>query len=609
MNLKKLLIFMHEWGLFALLAVTLSVFVMAVQEALIAESGTVPPSIFSAILDTITSDSKEAEGWSKWMHGLVTVVIGWAAVRVYMNTAGLKWDTFAARWLLRDHIIVVAGRAASSNPGGKARHTGTDPGEAEADKSALAIDLAIALAAHDSVVLALPKVDEGGRERLWVAGVTVITENLAPRELLRAAGAMRARTLIAMRDHFGDNVSLTRAAVSPALGNSGLECKCMLEPLSVKRAFRIEDYFENDTLPRIRVFSEAELIARRLLRDYPPDLPVAMSAQGVHVLLVGLGSVGQAILLQLARMGHYRSGKKPKVTVVDRDVRRLWKQLIEAHPALEHWLIVETEEKRIEDVGAEELGRWFSDECPVSVVYICTKDEIANLRIARIHQRAMLQRVMENGGGAFQPHVVALDPAGGCVLSDFSDNGAHPELFHLFSLVRVGEDGGGATVTENLLSDLNDTWARLLHEDYCRENDKEFERNPTRNKTNNLPWESLTEDVRDGNRVVADHFGVKLRALGLRTSPKGAAERTVLNADEIEILADMEHRRWWADKDLGGWHYGEQTDKRLKINQYMLSYGSLTDEIKQYDRNSIHKMIEILNNEGLDVIRESAPRC
>ena len=606
MNFKKLLIFIDKWGLFALMAATLAALVMAVRETLAAGSGAAGASILGAILDTVTSDSEATRGWAKGMHVLVKIVIGWAVVRMYMNTAGLKWDTFVARWLLRDHIIVVAGRSAPGNPGAKARNSGADAGGADADKSALAIDLALALATCDSVVLVLPTGDEGSRERLWMAGVTVITENLGVPELLRAAGAMRARILIAMRDHFGDNVSLTRAAVSPALGNPRLECKCMLEPLSVKRAFHLEDYFEKDTLPRIRVFNEAELIARRLLRDYPPDTPVAMSDQGVHVLLVGLGSVGQAILLQLARIGHYRSGKKPKVTVVDRDVNRLRKQLIEAHPALEHWLIVETEEKRIEDIGAEELGRWSRDERPVTVVYVCTRDEIANLRIARIYQRAIPEAVPEEGA-ASQPHVVALDPAGGCVLTEFRDNGAHPVLFHLFSLVRAGDAGGGAAVTENLLSDLNDAWAKLLHEDYCRENDKAFVLNPTINRTHNVPWESLTEDVRDGNRVVADHFGVKLRALGLSTAPKGTAERAVLAADEIEILADMEHRRWWADKDLAGWRYGETSDKSIKINQYMVPYGSLADDIKQYDRNSINKMIEILNNENWDVIRETVP--
>ena len=178
------------------------------------------------------------------------------------------------------------------------------------------------MAATQAVVLSLKSVDEGKRSKLWEAGVTVLTEDMAMADVLQATGARRASMLIAMRDHYGDNITLTRAAMASSLGNPGLECKCLIEPLSVKRSFRLEDYFETESLPRIRVFNESELIARRVMQAYPPDTPVAASDEdGVHVLLVGLGSVGQSILLQLARIGHYRSGKKPKATVIDRNVK------------------------------------------------------------------------------------------------------------------------------------------------------------------------------------------------------------------------------------------------------------------------------------------------
>jgi predicted DNA binding CopG/RHH family protein len=190
-----------------------------------------------------------------------------------------------------------------------------------------------------------------------------------------------------------------------------MEIKCLIEPLSVRREFKLEDYFDERARPQIRVFSEPELVARRLVQSFPPDAPVAQSeSEGVHVIIVGLGSVGQSILVQLARQGHYRSGKKPKVTVVDRSVGDRWREAREAYPALERWLQVEKEETRFEAVGPQQIQKWLTDERPVTVAYVCTKDEIVNLRIARMLLEGIKEQPREDLAGAAK--VVARPTAG-----------------------------------------------------------------------------------------------------------------------------------------------------------------------------------------------------
>lgn len=575
--LKKLLILIETWGLAVLVTLTVGAFGLAVLEA----AGNDPDlSVWEALRQAAMSDADEAQGWAGHMHMLIKATLAWAGVKVYMATAGLKWDTVSARWIARSHVVIVAGR--DEEAGGS--------GAQLPDKRALALELALEIASRESVVLALPDVDEGQRSRLWQAGVRVITDRLPAAQLLEATGASRARMLITMRDDYSQNIALTHAAVSPATGNPGLEVKCLIEPLSVRREFRVEEYFDEAARPQIRIFSEPELVARRLVQSFPPDAPVAQSdSAGVHVVIVGLGSVGQSILMQLARQGHYRSGKKPKVTVVDRSVSDRWRETREAYPALEQWLSVETEETRFEQVGTQQVNKWLTDERPVTVAYVCTKDEIVNLRVARLLLDGIKAQTRKDT--ALAAKVVALDPAGGCVLADFAAHGGHEGRFHLFSLVRG---------SEGFLTEMNDTRARQFHEDYCRKNP---------GAVANKPWELLPETLRDANRMTADHFDVKMRAVGCRIVAKAQATEppATLSPQELEMLAIMEHNRWWADRALDGWTLGNPRDDARKLHPNMVPYEDLSEPDKQKDRDNVANMIKVLDREGTVVVRDTPP--
>lgn len=580
---KKFLIFLETWGLFFLLAATAGAFAMAAREFM---QGDPALSAWDGLMQAALSDAEKATGWAGRMHLLLKATLAWAAVRVYMATAGLKWDHFSARWLVRSHVVIVAGRDM-----GEGANSADGP-----DKTALALELALALAPTESVVLALTNIDEGQRGRLWHAGVRVVTDDLPTAQLLEATGVARARVLIAMRDDYGQNIALTHAAVSPSTGNPQLEVKCLIEPLAVRREFKVEEYFDERVRPQIRVFTESELVARRLIQAYPPDTPVAQSdTEGVHVVVVGMGSVGQSILAHLARQGHYRSGKKPKVTVVDRAVSDRWREARQAYPALEQWLQVEKEETRFEEVGDKQIRKWLTDERPVTVAYVCTKDEIANLRIARMLLDGI--KAQTHDERAVKADVVALDPAGGCVLADFAAHGEHDGRFHLFSLVR------GA---EGFLSEMDDARARQFHEDYCRSDNELLQTKPGHQRAKaNVPWEALPETMRSANRMTADHFDVKMRAIGCHVVARAQAqgEPAKISPQELEMLSLMEHNRWWADRAMDGWTLGERNDAN-KVHPNMVPYEALDEPAKQKDRNFVMHMIKVLESEGLVVVRD-----
>jgi hypothetical protein len=591
MNAKRMLIAIEKFGFPVLLGLTTLCFLLALFQQLAAQDRGAD-ALWLAFADTLTTDAQEASGWLKAMHVALTVTLGWAVIRVYMTTAGFTWDSFAARHLAREHVVIVAGRSPivredSALPG--AGRSSRPP----VDKVALAIDLALSLAPTRRVVLCLPRLDDASPSRLWEAGVTVLRGELAMPAVLEATGVRRASLLIAMRDHHDENVVLVRAALAPSFGNSALECRCMIEPLSVRRELRLDDYLEPHTLARVRLFNESELLARRIVRDYPPDAPVATGQARVHLLLVGLGSVGQSILLQMARMGHYRSGHKPKLTVVDREVKARWREIREACPAVTEWLDVETHETRIEEVSEAEIDHWARDEYPITMVYVCTRNELANLRISRLLMRGFIARAESDPRSAV-PDVVALDPPGGCVLSDFALHGEHRGRFHVFSLLRSEQGQSRSAIAESVLSETDDQRARLLHEDYCASDDRACALDPSRRRAAaNLPWEVLPETYRQSNRLSADHIDVKLRAVSRQLAARGSAPESPLSAEELETLARMEHDRWWAERALDGWTYAEQRNNQRKHHPNMLPWAALSEPVRQLDRDNVQNILRI----------------
>lgn len=582
---KKIFVLIDSYGLSTLFVMAGIAFIAAVIEAI--PHGLVDHiTIGSAVIDIITSDAKTSTGATKIMHVLLTVALGWAAVKVYMATAGYRWDAFIAKHVVRRHVVILAGRSAESITGSAKQSIGSSSGKL-ADQSALAIDIALSLAPDNNVVLHIPGLNSSRLISLWSAGVNVLKDDLELPDLLQATGVKRAKKLIAMRDDYSDNITLTRAALSESLGNSELECKCMIEPLDTKQLFKIEDYLEDDSLARVRVFNESELIARRIVREFPPDVSTAQSNRGVHVLLVGFGSVGQAIAIQLAKMGHYRSGQKPKITIVDGHVEDRWKQTLKMHPTLPDWLTVERMESRIEDVKELHAEKWLQDECPISMVYVCTKDELANLRIARLLLRLLEMDAYQELSGV---QVIALDPPGGCILEEFSKREDKKSRFKLFSLLRSDGQAEKSPVNGNLLTEMDDECAKELHKDYCAE----LEKNPSQmRKPAHKPWEQLAETYREANRSSADHINVKLRAVGRVLASRGSAIEAPLSMEETEVLAKMEHRRWWAERSLDGWEFAEARNDSLKQHPNMLPYEQLDEETKDYDRKNVLKMMRI----------------
>ncbi len=591
-----LFVFATKWGLPVLVCLTGACFAGAVWDSFANSSHGIGGAI-QALVATVNSDSASATGWTARMHFLLNLTIGWAGVRLYMATVGLKWDTFAARWLARSHAVILAGRSTAED-GSAVQRSGLAAEAPGIDRRSFAVEVALSMVRERPVTLCVPAIDESSRLRLWEAGVRVVVVDLSVPDLLSVTNARHARMVVAMRDSFDENVALVRSAFGQ--DHSGqLEGRLLVEQPPGAGRFLAEYYFDAAALPRIRAFSEAGLLARRLVMRFPPDARMATDPRArIHVLLFGFGSVGQAVALQLARLGHYRSGLRPMMTIIDRQAGASLQALLKTCPVIADWVEIKAIDAQVEDLtpGSESLVS--SAETPFSIAYVCTKNEIINVRVAN------LVLSLATGRRPTMP-VVALDPPGGCILAGFrSQKLAEQHDFHLLSLFpdADGKDEGKA----DILADLDDLSAMRLHATYCMKDDQECEREPGRPRARfNKPWSELPETAREANRGVADHAEIKLRAVGCTLVPAGAAGPCAFTNDEIELLARMEHDRWWANRALDGWSYAPTRDDTRKHHPNMVPFDKLDERTRQLDRDSVQEILKLYEDRGFAVARQA----
>jgi len=143
--------------------------------------------------------------------------------------------------------------------------------------------------------------------------------------------------------------------------------------------------------------------------------------------------------------------------------------------------------------------------------------------------------------------------------------------------------------------------ARSLHEDYVR---RESLRGQGGSSLKS--WADLPEDLRRSNYHAADHFAIKLRALGLTIAGPGekAGEVPVLDPADIEVLARMEHRRFCAERFLAGWRCDPRPkDPVNKTNPTLVPWDQLPESEKDKDREQVRTIPQVLAGAGRPVRR------
>ncbi len=435
-------------------------------------------------------------------------------------------------------------------------------------------------------------------------GIPYLVADASDPGVLKRAGVQRARILVAACAEDGTNleVAIHAGHLARALRPKGAPLRCFLHiaNLDLRTAVRRRSFLSAaDGRMEISTFGfdVYENSARLLFDEHPLDWKPIMadSPVQVHLLVIGLGEMGENVLIQAARIGQFANGRKVRVTVVDRAASARAADLKERYPQLDQVCDLDFKALEARDPAVSALAAHITaDPANLLTCAICLPDGALNLALALklADERAFRE--------SCSPIRVRVPTRSGLTLL-LSEDRQDALFCDRISPFGMREDVcNRRTLEEPQMEAI----ARAFHEDYVR---RETSKSPApAGNTSLVPWEELPDDLKRSNYHAADHAEVKIRAVGLRVanSPQGVEPVTAFTPEEIEVLSRMEHHRFCAERLLGGWRYDTSgKDPVNKTNPTLVPWAALSEGERDKDREQVREIPQIFASAGRVVCR------
>jgi hypothetical protein len=342
---------------------------------------------------------------------------------------------------------------------------------------------------------------------------------------------------------------------------------------------------------RTRVMSIGSVAARALHTAHPPFLIAQRAGQErIHALIVGFGTVGQAILQDLIVNCQTTYLGLPRIVVIDPAAKALEGVLRVEAPELDQCaecIFVDGEigQAAVRPEPAK-IAAALREGGPLTTACVCLGDDAAALSTA-----AILQSLLRGVDIAQPPIFVRLREAGVLALPADERGGG------LKALTPFG-DVHAVLATSEFMADEPDATARAYHDAYSASLPPERLDDPA-----SRPWSGLDETFRQANRRAVAHIPALLSSAGIELDPLSVGlprlppgRPLFRDAAELERLAKLEHDRWCSERRMDGWRaraMGEKQDRVRRLHPDLRPYDELPDQTKEYDRVIVRQTQEI----------------
>ena len=431
----------------------------------------------------------------------------------------------------------------------------------------------------------------GCRER----GIGVVTADATDPPVLRNTRCDRADLLVVTTGDDGVNMDVATAATRVTAGRRTgvLTALIHINDAALWRTLTAEELGVARSAPiRLEFFNVFAAAAYMLVERFPPFQRTEPVGGRHTCVVVGFDGVAESLVLGTARLWHsvdrhpdagLRIALRSPTASSDRD------RLLMRHPELGSICTIDAREVGSDaEFARGDLGLAGEDALPVSSAYVCMADEADGLAVAMALRRRQETR--------HAPIVVTVADGGAGVASAVRDGSGILEDIDAFGVL------SGALKPDLLLRGTNELLARAKHDEYLSH---ELAKGVPPGPPSVVPWDELSEDLKEANRRFADGIGAKLQAAGcaLVPAPLTGSDGAGFADADIEQLARMEHDRWMRDKIRDGWRYGPKRDDAARIHPLLVPWEELPESERDKDRNPMRELPQMLARVGLEVQR------
>lgn len=444
---------------------------------------------------------------------------------------------------------------------------------------------------------------ERDEENKWLAtceeqDMIVLHGDASDPAILLRSGITQARCLVAVVEDDGVNAEIMVVARSLVAERSHGPLVCLAhiaDPQLCALLSEQESSLENP-LFQMNLFNVFELGARGLILQHPAwSAEQLVSGVTPRILVVGLGRMGENVILQIARDWWNQQSDKTrqlKIILIDRDAVARADSVQARYPQLKQACDLATLEM---DVYSAEFERaaFLKDKrgklC-IDHVYICLDDDSLGL-----HAALTLQRQVPNGK---LPIVVRMTEENGLAhLLERQQDGSR-KYRNLFAYTYLDH-----VCRPNLLTDTpRDILARAAHEDYILQNAENKQLPP--DDPSVQPWELLDQEYRQSNYQWVDHINSLLRNVDFTIAPlvDWDALSFEFSGAQIEQMAQTEHEHWMQNRLSQGWRYAPgPKDLKQRTNPLLVSWDQLAETEKEKNRSLVRRIPAFLGKAGYQV--------
>ncbi len=456
---------------------------------------------------------------------------------------------------------------------------------------------------QDGTPVVVIEIDEGND---WIgnirsAGAIVINGDACDPELLGKVKINRAACLISVLGDDGKNaeVAIQAEKISSQRKDGCLTCIIHVFDSQLWRLLRERELTPNQNRKfRLELFNIFDRGGHLMVGGNPPWLGLSPD-QAPHVLVIGLGKMGQRLIIEAARgwnLFNPNAEKKIKFSVIDINAEQKLDSLKNQNPRLHKLGDYQGINMDILSGDFDKAGELFSttDGCTLDIVYICLDDETFSLQTGlrlnhqlRQYNMPIVMRMVESGGLAL-------------LLGDDSDQDSFGNL-RIFDLL-------DQTCTAELLQKgTHEVLARNLHAVYL-EGIQATGTTPQPDQAL-LPWDELSEYTKEKNRQQADRIPLMLKEAGYRIAPLHDwdvenlkfSESGTEEGNEVTLMAKLEHEHWCQEKTAEGWKYGPEKDPDQKTNPSILPWDELPEAEKGKNKKYIRGLPRLLARAGFQI--------